>query len=487
MNDRSIYPLGRRRTIVVLTGTLLGMLLASINQTLAATALPKIVGELGGLGHYSWVFSAYTLGATLTIPLYGKLSDLYGRRPLFLAAIALFSTGSVVAGLAPSMEVLVAGRAIQGLGAGGLVPLGIAVIGDIIAPRERGKWQALNGIVFACSAVGGPLLGGWLADDAHWRLAFFISLPLAAVALAVVWFGFGRWGQRQERRIDWGGALLLTVGAGAGLTAAASGGIDYAWSSPEILGLLAVSAAFLVAFLAWERRAAEPLVPLTLLRNRAIACSIFALFALGGAAFGAVTYVPLFAQGVLGESATGAGTVLTPLMLCWIGASVVAGQFVSRTGRTRPVLLAGPPFVVVGFLLLSFLGPNATTGEAIRDVAVLGVGVGLMMQTLVIVVQNAAPRAMMGAATASSQFARWVGSAVGVTLMGAIVAARLGNPTFTEARADDLAFALQPAFLFGLAIAATTLLAALLMPDTRLRRTFDERARSELAVPARAR
>jgi EmrB/QacA subfamily drug resistance transporter len=487
MNDRSIYPLGRRRTLVVLTGTLLGMLLASINQTLAATALPKIVGELGGLGHYSWVFSAYTLGATLTIPLYGKLSDLYGRRPLFVAAISVFSVGSIVAGAAPSMEVLVAGRAIQGLGAGGLIPLGIAVIGDIIAPRERGKWQALNGIVFACSAVGGPLLGGWIADDAHWRLAFFISLPLAVVALVVVWFGFGRWGRREERRIDWTGALLLTLGAGAGLVAAASGGIDYAWTSPQILGLLAASALLVTAFFRWERRAPEPLIPLALLRRRAIASADLALFALGAAAFGAVTFVPLFAQGVLGESATGAGTVLAPLMLSWIAASMVAGQIVSRTGRARPILLAGPPFMIAGFLLLALMGPDASRGEAIRDVAILGVGVGLMMQTLVIVVQNAAPREMMGVATASAQFARWIGSAVGVTLMGAIVAARLGNPSLSEASPADLASALQPAFYFGLAVAAVAFAATVALPDTKLRRTFEDKPRAEIAVPARAR
>ena len=487
MNDRSIYPLGKRRTLIVLAGTLLGMLLASVNQTLAATALPRIVEELGGLSHYSWVFSAYVLGATLTIPLYGKLSDLYGRRPLFLAAISLFSIGSIVAGLAPSMDVLVAGRAIQGLGAGGLIPLGIAVIGDVIAPRERGKWQAMNGMVFASSAVCGPLLGGWIADNASWRLCFFVSLPLAAVALAVVWFGFGTWGRREERSIDWLGALLLTLGAGAGLVAAASGGVDYAWGSPVVVLLLTASAVLLAAFVAWERRAAEPLLPLGLLRRRAIASADLALFAIGAAAFGTISFVPLFVQGVLGHSATSAGTVLTPLMLSWIAASIFAGQVVSRTGRYRPVLLAGPPIMAVGFALLSFMGTGASTGELIRDVAIVGVGVGLMMQTLVIVVQNAAPRDMMGVATASAQFSRWIGSTIGVTLMGAIVAARLGNPTLSEASPSALASALHPAFALGLAVAAIAFLATLAMPDTTLRRTFDETAKPELAVPVRAR
>jgi EmrB/QacA subfamily drug resistance transporter len=482
LNDRSIYPLGKRRTLIVLAGTLLGMLLASVNQTLTATALPSIVEELGGLERYSWVFSAYVLGAAITIPLYGKLSDLYGRRPLFLAAIGLFSAGTVAAGLAPSMDVLVAGRAIQGLGAGGLIPLGIAVIGDIIAPRERGKWQAVNGVVFAASAVGGPTLGGWIADNASWRLAFFVSLPLAALALVVVWFGFGRWGRREERRVDYLGAVLLTLGTGAGLVAAASGGVDYAWSSPVIVTLVVASTLFLTAFLAWERRTPEPLLPLRLLRRRAILTAEVALFALGAATFGTVTFVPLFVQGVLRESATSAGAVLTPLMLSWVAAGVVAGQIVSRTGRSRPVLLAGPPIMAAGFALLSIMGTEASTGEAIRNVVIVGIGVGLMMQTLVVVVQNAAPGDMMGVATASAQFSRWIGATIGVTLMGAIVAARLGHPDAALASPTQLADALHSAFAFVIAIVAVAFVAILLLPDTKLKRRFEERPATEVAA-----
>jgi len=486
MNDRSIYPLGKRRTLIVLAGALLGMLLASVNQTLAATAMPTIVEDLGGLGHYSWVFSAYVLGATLAIPLYGKLSDLYGRRPLFLTAIGLFSAGSIVAGFAPSMDVLVAGRAVQGLGAGGLMPLGIAVIGDIMAPRARGKWQAVNGIVFGAAAVGGPTIGGWIADNASWRLVFFVSLPLAALALVVVWFGFGTWGRREERRIDYAGAALLTLGAGAGLVALSSGGVDYAWGSPVVLVLLAASVLFLGAFVAWERRAEEPLVPLRLLRRRSIATAEIALFALGAVAFGTVTFVPLFVQGVLRESATSAGAVLTPLMLSWIGASVVAGQILSRTGRFRPVLLAGPPIMAVGFALLATMGTSASLSDVIRNVVIVGAGVGLMMQPLVVVVQNATPQGMMGAATASAQFFRWTGSSVGVTLMGAIVAAGLGNPASPSAPPAELASALHPAFAFALAVVAIAFVAMLALPDGRLRRSFDERP-AEVAAAACAR
>jgi len=237
MNDRSVYPLGKRRTLIVFFGLMLGMLLAALDQTIVSTALPRITQDLGGFEHYSWVFSAYMLGATVTVPLYGKLSDIYGRRPLFLIGIALFSTGSIVCGLSVSMGMLIAGRAIQGLGAGGLIPLAVAAIGDIIPPRSRGKWQGVTGVVFAASSVLGPAVGGWLTDNASWRWCFFVNLPLAAVALVVVWFGFVRRPALEKHTIDYVGALLLTTGAIAGLLAAVWGGTQYPWSSPIIIGL----------------------------------------------------------------------------------------------------------------------------------------------------------------------------------------------------------------------------------------------------------
>jgi EmrB/QacA subfamily drug resistance transporter len=486
MNDRSIYPLGRRRTLIVLTGTLLGMLVASLNQTLAAAALPSIVGELGGLSSYSWVFSAYVLGATLTIPLYGKLSDAHGRRPLFAAAIVLFSAGSVMAGLAPTLDVLIAGRAVQGLGAGGLVPLGLAVIADIMAPRERGRWQAVNGVVFGASAVAGPLLGGWIADNTSWRLVFFVSLPLAAVALTVVWLGFGTWGERVSRRIDWTGAGLLTLGTGAALVAVSAGGVDYAWSSPTILALAASALALLVAFGLWERRVLDPFVPLRLLRSRPVAAASVALFAIGACALGAVTFVPILVQGVLHESATSSGAVLTPLMLSWVSASVLAGQIVYRTGRTRPVLLAGPPLAAAGFALLATLGTDATTADVILDVLLVGAGLGLMMQTLVVIVQNAAPQDLMGSATASAQFSRWIGATAGVAIMGAVISARLGSSAAETASAAELASALHPAFAVGLGLAVIAFVAAILVPETELRARF-EAAPGAIVASVRAR
>ena len=469
MNDRSVYPLGKRRTLIVFAGLMLGMLVAALNQTIVATAAPVVVADLGGFEHYSWLFSAFVLAMTVTTPLFGRLSDLYGRRPFFLLGIALFSAGSVIAGLAPTFEVLIAGRAVQGLGAGGLIPLAIAVIGDMIPPRRRGKWQALTGGVFAVSSVLGPATGGWIADNASWRWAFFVSLPVAALALVVVWFGFGKRERRERHRIDFVGAGLLTAAAATGLYALASGGVDFAWSSPAIAGLLVASAVLTAAFVLWERRVAEPLLPPALFRDRTVASVQVALFAVGAAVFGAIMIVPLFVQRVLGESATHSGTVLTPLMLGWISASVLSGQIVSRWGRYRPVLLAGPPVLAAGFLLLAGMGPGTSPSEMIRNVFVVGFGVGLVMQTFVVVVQNAVPRGTMGIATASAMFSRQVGGAIGVTAMGAIMTIGLGGASAGAAAPAELAEAIRPAFVLGLVLAAVAFVATLFLPHRKLR------------------
>ena len=440
------YLLGKRRTLIVFAGLLLGMLLAALNQTIVATALPDIVADLGGFDHYSWVFSAYMLTSTITVPLYGKLSDVYGRRPFFLLAIVLFMIGAVVSGLAPSMTVLILGRAIQGLGAGGLIPLAMAVIGDLIAPRERGKWQGLTGAVFGVASVVGPATGGWISDNASWRWAFFVSLPFGLLALVVVQRGFTMEPSHQEHSIDYTGAALLTAGLSTGLLATVWGGTQYPWDSPEIVGMFAVSALLLAVFVVWERRAREPILPLDLFRNRTFAASQVALFFIGAAMFGTILYVPLFVQGVLGESATSSGAILTPLMLALIGASVAAGQLVSRTGRYKAVLLTSPVVLAVGFWLLSRLDSHSTLHETTRDMVVVGLGLGLGTSTFVLVVQNAVPRSMMGVATASTQFFRTIGATIGVTVMGAMLTSNLH---------DELAGRLSPAQLADVGGAAS--------------------------------
>jgi EmrB/QacA subfamily drug resistance transporter len=474
MNDREVYPLGKRRTFVVFFGLMLGMLLAALDQTIVSTALPQIVRDLGGFAHYSWVFSAYMLGATVTVPLYGKLSDIYGRRPLFLFAITLFSAGSILSGVATSMEMLIAGRAIQGLGAGGLIPLAIAAIGDIIPPRRRGKWQGFLGAVFAFSSVLGPATGGWLTDNASWRWCFFVNLPLALLALAVVWFCFARRPRREDHSIDYLGAVLLTLGAASGLLAAVWGGTEYPWGSPVIVGLFLLATALLTGFAFQERRAAEPILPLDLFRVRTFSAASVAVFALGAAMFATIIYVPLFVQRVLGDSASGSGAVLTPLMLGIITTSMVAGQIVSRTGHYRPVLLAGPPLLATGFYLLTGIGVDSSQLDVTRDVVIVGLGVGLMMQTLIVAVQNSVPRRTLGVATASTQFFRTVGATAGVTVMGAIVTSRLGGQA-TGASPAELANALHPIFAVAIALAVVVLVVILFIPHIELRQTLEDR------------
>ena len=478
MNDRSVYPLGKRRTLIVFFGLMLGMLLAALDQTIVSTALPRITTDLGGFEHYSWVFSAYMLGATVTVPLYGKLSDIYGRRPFFLLGISLFSIGSIICGLSMSMGMLIAGRAIQGLGAGGLIPLAIAAIGDIIPPRLRGKWQGFTGTVFAASSVLGPAVGGWLTDNGSWRWCFFVNLPLAAVALVVVWFGFVRRPAPEKHTIDYVGALLLTASAAAGLLAAVWGGTQYPWGSPIIIGLFLVAAVLATAFVLWERQTEEPILPLELFEGRTFSAATVASFSVGAAMFGAIIYVPLFVQRVLGESASSSGVVLTPLMLGIITMSILAGQIVSRTGHYRPVLMAGPPLLAAGFLLLAQIDVGTSELTVTRDVVIVGFGIGLMMQTLIVAVQNAVGRRRIGVATASIQFFRTVGAMTGVSVMGAIVTARLGGAVGGGVTPAELAGALHPIFYLAIGLAAVALAAVVFVPHIELRQTMEDAATS---------
>jgi EmrB/QacA subfamily drug resistance transporter len=475
MEDRTIYPLGKRRTLVVFAGLLLGMLLAALDQTIVSTALPSIVRDLGGLEHYSWVFSAYMLASTVTVPLYGKLSDLYGRRPFFLLGIVLFSTGSVLSGLAGSMAMLIVGRGVQGLGAGALIPLALAVIGDIIPARRRPKWQGAMGAMFAVSSVLGPAVGGWLTDNATWRWCFFVNLPIAATALAVVWFGFEPKQRHERHSIDYLGATLLVLGASAGLLAAVWGGTQYPWGSVQVVGLLGASALLLGAFVLQERRAAEPILPPPLFRNPTVRVAIVALFMLGAAMFGTIIYVPLFVQRVLGESATSSGTVLTPLMLGLITTSLTAGQIVSRTGRYRPVLLTGPIVTGLGLYLLTRIDVGTSSLAVTRDIVLVGLGIGLLFSTFTVVVQNSVARSEIGIATATTQFFRSIGATVGVTVMGTIVTAGLGTGAAAASPAA-LADALRPAFFLALGLMAVAFLVTLRIPQIELRSRLGEPA-----------
>jgi EmrB/QacA subfamily drug resistance transporter len=458
------YLLSRRATLVAMSGVLLGMLLAALNQTIVATALPRIVGDLGGVDHYSWVFSAYMLAATVTTPIYGRLSDVYGRRRFFVAGIVIFMIGAVVGGMADSMTQLVIARAIQGLGAGALIPLAVATIGDLIPPSDRGKWQGLTGAVFGFASVIGPTTGGWIADNADWRWVFFVSLPVGLTALVVVATTL-KIPPHPDRdtKVDYAGAALLALGLSSGLLALVQGGAD----APA---LYALSAVVLVAFVWWERRVEQPIVPIELFSRRVFLAPNLAGFAVGFGMFGAIMFVPLYVQGVLGASATESGIVLTPLMLAMMVTSVGSGQVITRTGRYRWALLAGPVVMGAGFLMLSTLDAASPRMHATEAMIVTGLGLGLLIQNLALVVQNGVPSRHLGAATSAAQFFRSIGGTIGVSVMGAILSANLP----AGADAQQLADAIHPVFVIGIPLMAVTLALVLAIPELPLRRTVRE-------------
>jgi EmrB/QacA subfamily drug resistance transporter len=417
--------MSRREVLIPFSGAMLAMLLAALDQTIVATALPRIVADLHGLDHLSWVVTAYLVGSTVTVPLYGKLSDLYGRRRLFFLAIGLFLIGSALCGAAQTMTQLIAFRALQGLGAGGLIPLTFAVIGDLFSPRERGRYQGLTGAVWAIAAVAGPLLGGVLTDSVSWRWIFYINLPLGGIALVVVattmHIGFAR----REHTIDYAGAALLTAATVCLLLGAVWGGQNYPWQSAEIVGLLVAGAVLATAFVAVEARAAEPIIPLQLFRNPVFTVANVAAVLLGGALLVALVYIPLFVQGVIGGSATNSGVVLIPLLLGWVLTSVISGFVISRTGRYRLFPIGGTLLVVVGFWLLTRMDVGTSSFTATLYMLVVGLGMGLMFQTYILAVQNAVHPSEMGIASAAVQFFRSIGGTFAVAGFGSILTTRL--------------------------------------------------------------
>jgi len=496
VTTRPGYLLPMRQTVLAFAGVMLAMLVAILNQTIVATALPTIVEDLGGVEHYSWVFSAYMLGSTVTVPVYGRLSDIYGRRLFFAFGLIVFMTGALLGAASGSMGMLIAARAVQGLGAGALIPLAIITIGDLVPPSERGRWQGLTGAVIGVASVLGPFTGGWIVDHTSWRWVFLVSLPIGLVALAV---GLATLKIPPHpdagRDVDYTGAGLLVTGVSALLLATVWGGAEYPWGSGQVVGLFAGSALLLALFVAHELRVAHPLVPLALFRDRVIVSACVAGFSVGIGMFGAIMFVPLFVQGALGASATNSGVVLTPLMLALMLTSVGSGQVISRTGRYRWALLAGPVVMGSGFVLLSALNERSSLGAAVVGTIVLGLGLGLLMQNLVLVVQNAAPARALGAATGATQFFRQIGGTLGVTVMGAILAAGLPTDVAAasggegaagpgEAGRATLAHAIHPVFVLGIPLMAVTLALVALVPERPLRRTVREDSAETVAAPA---
>ncbi len=423
--DETTGRLTHKQLLLVFSGLMSGMLLAALDQTIVATALPTIVGDLGGLNHLSWVVTAYLLASTTSTPLYGKISDLYGRKAVFQAAIVIFVAGSLLAGLARSMGELVAFRALQGLGAGGLLALAMAIMGDVVSPRERGRYVGYLGAVFAFASVAGPLLGGFFVDHLSWRWVFLVNLPVGAAAFAVTGAVLDLPFRRERRAIDWLGAGLLVAAVSCILLVTVWGGSAYPWSSPVIVGLGAAGVVLLAAFVVQERRAAEPVLPPRLFRNRVFDVAAAALFLVGVAMFGALVFLPVFLQIVTGLSATNSGLLLLPMMLGIITASIASGRIISRTGRYRLFPVAGTAVITLGMVLLSRMDASTTQLGASLDMVVLGLGLGMVMQTLILVAQNAADPRDLGTATSAATFFRSMGWSFGVAAFGAILTNRL--------------------------------------------------------------
>ncbi|MFI2199784.1 DHA2 family efflux MFS transporter permease subunit [Streptomyces sp. NPDC020192] len=426
---------------------LLGLLLAALDQTIVSTALPTIVSELGGLEHLSWVVTAYLLASTAATPLWGKLGDQYGRKRLFQTAIVIFLIGSALCGAAQNMPQLIAFRALQGLGGGGLMVLSMAIVGDIVPPRERGRYQGLFGAVFGATSVLGPLLGGLLTEQLSWRWVFYVNLPVGVVALAVIATAL-RIPRRTERHvIDYLGTFLIAAVATCLVLVASLGGTTWAWASAQIVGLAVLGVLLAVAFVAVERRAAEPVLPLKLFGIRTFTLAAVISFIVGFAMFGAMTYLPTFLQVVHGVSPTMSGVHMLPMVFGLLLSSTVSGQIVSRTGRWKVFPVVGTAVTTIGLLLLHRLTEHSPTAVMSVYFFVFGLGLGLVMQVLVLIVQNAVSYEDLGVATSGATFFRSIGASFGVAIFGTVFAGRLSDKLAAALRGVHLPPGITPGAL----------------------------------------
>ncbi|PZR91136.1 MAG: MFS transporter [Candidatus Nephthysia bennettiae] len=495
-----------RSVMAVFSGLLLGMFVSTLNLTLVAPAMPVIVAQLGGIEHYSWIAISSIVASAVAVPVAGKLSDIFGRKPFYMGGIVVFLAGSVLCGLPPNFWFLIVARAVQGLGIGTMQPLSQAIIGDIISPRERGKYQGMIGATFGLSSLLGPVLGGFITDHLSWRWLFFANVPVSMVALLVILLYMHIPTRRREHAIDVWGISTLTVALVSGLTATVWGGQQYAWLSAQIIGLYAVAAVASALFVVIELRAAEPVLPLRLWASSIFTLSCIATMGMAAAMLGAIYFIPLFVQGVIGSSAASSGTVLLPMLLAMVATSIVSGQVISRTGRYKLSVVLGLAVMAIGYLLLARMDMRTSNGEIVRNMILIGLGLGTAMQTFILIVQTrwthrtwaSPPRPRSSSARSAPRSvspswahcslrgspppspgtylqARWPPSGASTALdagsaLDPAVFARLPPSILLGIRAG-MADALHPVFVVGAAFVLVALVAALFIREIPLRRS----------------
>jgi EmrB/QacA subfamily drug resistance transporter len=515
--DRPHVVLSQRRRWFVTAGVLLGMFLAALEATVVGTAMPTVIASLGGLDRYSWVFSAYLLAATVTVPVWGRLSDLYGRRTLYLIGVALFLIGSALSGASMSITQLIVFRGIQGLGAGALIPLSLTINGDIYTLKERARMQGLFSGVWGLASILGPLAGGFIADHFTWRWVFYINIPFGLAAAVVVGIALVEPRREEKPVIDYAGAAWLTLSVTLLLFALVETGDLAFLATPLMLAVVAGVVVFGYLFVRAEQRAVDPIVPFSLFRNRVVAVGSVTGFMIGASMFGALSFIPLFVQGAMGGTATEAGLLLTPFLLGWVVMAVVGGRLMLNIGY-RPTVLAGLTVQVISFAFLSMFNSSTPRWELLADMALMGAGMGLVMFSLLITMQNSVGRSQLGIATSLNQFSRSIGQTVGVAVMGTVMTISLSahladiqrtsglraeevakvvhnsselidpisrahlKPELLKAMQTALAGALHNVFLTGAAFAVMALLSGFWLPAERIEVETDA-AREAETIP----
>ncbi|MDD2823422.1 MAG: MDR family MFS transporter [Candidatus Daviesbacteria bacterium] len=460
---------------LIMIGVLLAIFVAALDSTIVGTAMPTIVKELGGLNHLSWVFTAYMLASTVTVPIYGKLSDIYGRKWFFFAGIVIFMLGSVLSGLSQDMMQLIVFRSLQGIGGGAIMANAFAIVGDLFTPRERGKWQGVLGGTFGLASIVGPILGGFITDTISWRWNFYINIPVGILALLAIGFLIPKIiPSIKERSIDYFGALTLALGLVTLLLGLVWGGTEYPWNSVQIIGLLIFAVIFLVIFCFIEQRTKEPIIPLSLFKNSIFSVSIFASFLFGVGMFGAALYIPLFAQNALGISAVSSGSLMTPMVIAQVITGIIGGRIVSSTGRYKMVTIAGLVVATIGMVLLSQMNTQTSELSLTLRMIFLGFGMGAAMPVFTVIVQNAFEHSKLGVVTSSIQLFRSIGGTVGIALLGSLLNSGLSKNLSVLPKNIAFANSLSPVFLAAAILLSIASFSTLFLKEIPLRTSHKE-------------